>query len=880
MHIGGNDRGQGKTIGLLKARRVIVDLGVRQTLLRRPRILEWFSQAARHHVTLVVAPAGCGKTAALDQFLATLDTALVRFDARSEHATLSGFARGFADALQVVAPHARAHVGEALRSALLTPWLLTHLESFSGAVVVDDAHLLDAASARTLVETIERTPRIRWIIAARNLDHFPIGAWITKGIADLPLGETSLAFTAEEIREAAAFFECALDERDVALLGSMTGGWAAGTSIALRTALHSSDLARVAVTARQLTYHYLNDVVFAPLDDDERALLLFCGVLPEIDIRVLERAGFTRASRMLLTLAQQVALLRPAFDAIRDAAPSRYRCHDLFRDFLEHRLTCEDAQEVAALHLRAARALEACGKTREALRAFARSGDSTQTLRMLRAHGVGLMDRGDVDLLDEVLAALPEQDAQSSAIALTLRGMRAGHGGERAALSLLSRAFEAANDDRELRAHVAYPIAIYRLRRDEPFLDLLDSLAFDRSITGFARARLLKVMVLGLSRTSQREKLVAAAQELDLIARDSTSDEERAVLLYDCGSTYSVLGEKERARTLLETAAPLAIATGMHRLAGTAYTNLSVLAINRYADPAEASAYAQRAYEINAKYCEPSRAFTAVTRWLDAALTLGNAEQIERCITLAAQWAPPEFPHMWHAYAARRDAMEGRFDHVCPDGYLTDLPGNVNPFDVVDYAFCAVSSALSERTSQCDALLEVVIRRARSHEEHEFYSAWKCDLALSLAALAQAFCARPSVALRRLTTKPDSAAPVLRFMRDAIAQIVKALHHKREVGDLSSSLEQLRALGFGGYALFLDAVAQHVRARNRRDIALTATELEIVRELAAGHRPKEIAVARGSSPGTIRTHIARIVAKFGCSGSPDAVSLARSRGLI
>ena len=99
-------------------------------------------------VTLLVAPAGYGKSVVLRQYLAGLREPYVRFALRSEHATLLSFLRGFAEALSDRAPHAitalagayERTTSSAKRSNELARWMHAHLESFRGVIAIDDLH--------------------------------------------------------------------------------------------------------------------------------------------------------------------------------------------------------------------------------------------------------------------------------------------------------------------------------------------------------------------------------------------------------------------------------------------------------------------------------------------------------------------------------------------------------------------------------------------------------------------------------------------------------------------------------------------------------------------------------------------------------------------
>src|SRR5579884_3462408 len=117
--------------------------------LLRPRLRARFHAAAADRVVLVVAPAGYGKSIALRQYLDTCGEPATSFNVRSEHATLLGFVRGFAEAFRETAP-ALAQTLVQTYSAVqasenagvqLAEWVQQHIEHHEGIVAIDDLHL-------------------------------------------------------------------------------------------------------------------------------------------------------------------------------------------------------------------------------------------------------------------------------------------------------------------------------------------------------------------------------------------------------------------------------------------------------------------------------------------------------------------------------------------------------------------------------------------------------------------------------------------------------------------------------------------------------------------------------------------------------------------
>lgn len=63
-------------------------------------------------------------------------------------------------------------------------------------------------------------------------------------------------------------------------------------------------------------------------------------------------------------------------------------------------------------------------------------------------------------------------------------------------------------------------------------------------------------------------------------------------------------------------------------------------------------------------------------------------------------------------------------------------------------------------------------------------------------------------------------------------------------------------------------------------LGISARELAVLREIAAGHSNKEIARNLNVSPNTVKTHVARLFEKLEAKRRTDAMNKARELGLV
>src|ERR1700690_882017 len=108
----------------------------RRTLTRlvRARLIKRLEAATQFPITMLIAPAGYGKSVLLRQYFDAAKMPIVRFTLRAEHGELLGFLRGFAEALAASAPHAKTSLAGAYernqtsrrRAPNLAHWMHAH----------------------------------------------------------------------------------------------------------------------------------------------------------------------------------------------------------------------------------------------------------------------------------------------------------------------------------------------------------------------------------------------------------------------------------------------------------------------------------------------------------------------------------------------------------------------------------------------------------------------------------------------------------------------------------------------------------------------------------------------------------------------------------
>lgn len=848
----------------------------------RARINERLTRAARFPVTLLVAPAGFGKSVALRDFLATSRLDAVRYDVRREDGTLLAFVRGLSEALEPLAPSALAAypaVGQRVLAAgnpagELAAWFGEHLRRTVGTVVVDDLHYAaaDPASTALLAELVERTRgRIAWIIASRSDAGLPVASWLGYGHMDLPIGEDDLRFTADEALAAAADAHASVDPGEVEELRRLTEGWPVALAIALRTRMHAADLRAAATGTREMVSRYLAEQVYGRLTIRQQRFLLATCFFSTFDLALAEACGAD--APFLAELRNDVAFLTTV-------APETFRYHDLFRDFLEREVRRSGARQWFEALVAAAALLERRGDDTTALGLYTRAGANDAILALVRRGGFDMFERGAGETLAAALDALPEQMRRDDAAAL---GVSAAIAASRGRFDVAEHAFTAAiarAEDAALRIALVARYALELVRHDRESVALLEPYAHDAALAPGARVPLVGTLATAYVRAGRVDDALATiARALEEV--EALDDAARARLYQQAAYVHQFAPAHAQARTYATLAVDLALRCSLYEVAARAYSVLYTVVNDEDDDPIASLAVLDKLGENARKGASrQARAFGVIASYAievergdDAAIARLDAELIAATDDLPRARDETLLPAM-----ALRAAWEGDFRtaHTLLAGTAAaQATDERRALRAAEIALYALAAGLREAG---DAAL---------HEAHEAFALCmrptrRLARARLVAALAELVRGHASAAHRHLSEAQRLASPAMRSVR-ALAETVDALRRvavaQAEPPVVAAALERLRAAHYGGLARLLAAIP-FPRGGEPGYAQLTPAEREILQLLASGASSKEVAERTGRSAQTVDTHIRSICRKLHCSGRREAIAAALSAGWI
>ena len=866
---------------------------LRPALVDRPRLRAALRAGLAHALTVIVAPAGFGKTTLLAQALtqgtgnrgqgtgpdwntsnlstgeASIPVAAPApsslFPVPSAWLALDDgdndparFWRYLLAALARAVPDAWLRAEALLRATAAAPAEPLVVAILNAAaelphplvLVMDDYHLIDTPAIHAGVALIaERAPpQLRLLLASRTPPPLPLERLRVRGqLAEL--GAEQLRFTAAEAAALlGAVMGLQLAPAVVAELTARTEGWGAGLILAALAAKGHAAPERFAASfggASPAVLDYIVAEVLGRQPPALRAFLLATAALdqlsPELcDAVVAERVPPGAPSAALLAQLERANLfLVPLDDSGR-----RFRYHQLFAEALRHHLALLDPEALRATRRRAATWLAAHGAPAEALEYALAAQDWPHAAALLGAIGRTTMLRGEVATVRGWLAALPP------AVLLANQRLLLLDGWVRVLLSELDRAAQRAaavgDSDPELRDEarlLATMVAILRgsSRLGQPLThadaDAPPTSSFLRTIAALNAGFVAQFAgdVHAALRAFEAAERLGAAEGNALI---------RFLARCQIGELQLLQGRPRAAIASYEQAQAIASAVGPQApFAGTALVGLGAAAY-------EQGDFARAAELIDAGLSRASvidliGSIDGQLRLASIAALRGEPSVVEAHLRAAeavgVSLRLPVFAAFVAAQHARLAVIQGNL--AAAAAWLA-APAEQSglAYDDSDLSRAIVLRALG-RHAEALLLAERIVAQATHDGRGRHVVDALLVRAQALAGLGQHEAARQAIAAAHALARPEGlVAPFL--------ELGVALPPPDSPPLLTSP------------------------------DALTERELDVLRLIATGLDNGAIAARLVVAPSTVKKHVNRIFAKLGATSRTQALVRARARGLL
>ena len=408
----------------------------------RPALRELLDGALESPLTLVVAPAGSGKTVLLSQWAASrpdlrfvwlalerADDDPIRF-ARKLIARLADL-NAAAVELGPLLTIGGGGLGEPLLELLSSV-----LADRPGVVLVfDDLHAL---TNRAIIDDL-------WWLA----DHLPPSAHMvfsSRGDRRLALSRHRLRYSLLELREAELAFDedvaaevlhriagVAATTTTVSSVMETTEGWAAGVQLTAISLRHQDDpelFAQRLAGSDRLISDYLSEEVLTAQTQERRDLLLRLSALDRMTPALVESVLAVPDAEGLFDELEREAMFLVTIDDHREW----FRFHHLFRDLLRYRLRARFPDDEVRIVSAAAEWFQQQGDVASAIEYFLHARAWDRAMDLILARGREVFERGQSTSVAQWLSAIPETDRIGRPEADALYGIVLGMSGQ-AALS-------------------------------------------------------------------------------------------------------------------------------------------------------------------------------------------------------------------------------------------------------------------------------------------------------------------------------------------------------------------------------------------------------------------------------------------------------------
>jgi len=406
------------------ARTKIQPPSLRSDLISRPGLDAELQRAlAVQRLTLILAPAGWGKTSALARQLSQLPptTALAWVSADAED-DVPRFLAGLTAALEPldlawrVSPSALSTLLQADRGLRLIADeiinALSEADTPRGLIVIDDGHRWTEPRLFELLATIVDGLPASWglVVASRTEPQLPLARLRARGeLAEFRQG--ALRFDTDEVRALLQSHGLSADQAEE--LHRRTEGWAAGLRLMLSVGNSSGQRTN---RSQRDVYDYLAEEVLEGMAPDLRQFLLRCSVLPELTI---ERSAHISQLPNAATLFEHIER-EGLFVTPLDEAGQTLRLHDLFRDFLEARLRRDCPDELPGLLTRAA---DHEADLARAVTWLTSAGALDRAVHELTVRGPAMLAAFGHGYIDRLLSLFPQALHDSDPDLALLRGL-------------------------------------------------------------------------------------------------------------------------------------------------------------------------------------------------------------------------------------------------------------------------------------------------------------------------------------------------------------------------------------------------------------------------------------------------------------------------
>ena len=390
-------------------------------LIEREDLLSALDDGLERKLTLLSAPAGFGKTTLLAQWVKRQKQRVAWLSLSDEHNDPLCFLYYLIGSLQQILPDfgfdiladVRFSPPPSLTGSIMR--LLNQLASVEMTMILDNYHMIENSMIHDALTLLlgHLPPHLHLIVASRGeppflLPHLRASRHMTELRADV------LRLTREELEKVLTdvlHLKPEPDELDE--LEKRIEGWIAGLYLASSAMQGQMDVAHLLAASTGSNRHiqaYFLEEVLSGLSRDVQTFLLSTSFLECCNSSLCEAVTGQETTPQML---EEVARANLFFSPLSERE-GWYRYHPLFASALSHHLFRTQSELVATLHLRASHWFEAHALLVEAIEHALTAQDQSRAATLIEGVAPTLISEGKLTRLHNWLDMLPEQVVRSS----------------------------------------------------------------------------------------------------------------------------------------------------------------------------------------------------------------------------------------------------------------------------------------------------------------------------------------------------------------------------------------------------------------------------------------------------------------------------------
>jgi LuxR family maltose regulon positive regulatory protein len=388
----------------------------RTNRVERTRLIERINEGMKRTLTLIVAPAGFGKTTLIAEWAGTKPMPVAWLSLQQSDRALERFLSYVIYSLQQLFPQvgqtalAMLRGGQAVNEEAILFSLVNDLSEIPNdfALILDDHHTVDGSDVNTILQSIlEHCPTKMHIgVTSRTMPELSL-ARLRALDQIVEINATDLRFNEAEVRAFLEQMGTSLTPEQLTHLNQSTEGWAVGLQLAgLALARQPFDWNIPAGQAH--IFDYLAEEVLRRESLEVQEFLKVSSLFDRFSASLIDYAvrntnyATTNSSTDILSHIERANL----FLIPLDPSGTWFRYHALFTEFLRRQLPPEQASQ----HYHAASLwFEENNLLDEAIHYATHAADFVRAASLLESHYLDMVQRGEQSALLEWLSALPPE---------------------------------------------------------------------------------------------------------------------------------------------------------------------------------------------------------------------------------------------------------------------------------------------------------------------------------------------------------------------------------------------------------------------------------------------------------------------------------------